>query len=171
MTTRAMTYSELGAALGITAASAKRLAVRNRWEKSVGNDGRSRVNVPVERLEAARDIPNDSPGDDTSASTGDITGAVTSDARALIAHLETTAADLRARLARAEDELATLRPLAAELAQAKAQVAAEARRAEDVAIHAAALVQAADRHADDLRAALERTQAARGWFARWRRSA
>lgn len=171
MTTRAMTYSELGAALGITAASAKRLAVRNRWAKSVGNDGRSRVNVPVERLEAARDIPDDTSGDDTSASTGDITGSVTSDARALIAHLEAAAADLRARLDRAEVELSDLRPLAAELAQAKAQVAAEARRAADAAAAAAALVAAEARRADDLRAALERAQASRGWFARWRRSA
>ena len=173
--TTSLTYAELAAAIGITPASAKKLAARRGWPRTIGNDGLARVSVPVERLAVPAHSPEDNPGDgdvdspvdDHRESPEDIPAPM----RALLSHLEAAAADLRARLDRAEVELSDLRPLAAELAQAKAQVAAEARRAADAAAAAAALVAAEARRADDLRAALERAQASRGWFARWRRSA
>ena len=41
-----LSYEELGQALGITPASAKRLATRRKWAKKPGNDGHTRVAVP-----------------------------------------------------------------------------------------------------------------------------
>lgn len=75
METRLLTYEELGAALNITPASAKRLAIRRKWAKKPGNDGKSRVAVPVERL-AVKPPPvtGDSTSDDTDGDTSDSTG-------------------------------------------------------------------------------------------------
>src|SRR4051794_15390360 len=42
-----MTYAELGAARGISTASAERLAKRRRWARQMGNDGLARVMVPI----------------------------------------------------------------------------------------------------------------------------
>ncbi|MBA9065648.1 hypothetical protein GGQ91_005070 [Methylobacterium fujisawaense] len=63
METKSLTCAELGAALGITAAGAKRLAIRHGWHKVQGNDGKARVAVPIERLEVERPVSSD----DTSA--------------------------------------------------------------------------------------------------------
>jgi hypothetical protein len=50
---RRMTYAELAAVRGISPASAKRLAQRHRWGRQVGNDGITRVTVPLAFLEKA----------------------------------------------------------------------------------------------------------------------
>jgi hypothetical protein len=42
-----MSYAELGRSRGISTASAKRLSDRRRWSKQAGNDGTTRVAVPV----------------------------------------------------------------------------------------------------------------------------
>jgi hypothetical protein len=47
---RRMTYAELAAVRGISPASAKRLAQRHRWGRQVGNDGVTRVTVPLPAL-------------------------------------------------------------------------------------------------------------------------
>jgi hypothetical protein len=60
-TTRAMTYDEIAAALRISPDSARRLVRRRRWAKIRGNDGFARVNVPIERLEAAARASEDDP--------------------------------------------------------------------------------------------------------------
>src|SRR5687768_5562377 len=77
-----LSYAEMGRAMGITTASAKRLAIRRKWAKRPGNDGLTKVAVPAERLSAAKaakpvtgDNAGDVPGDDTS----DVTGAAASD--------------------------------------------------------------------------------------------
>lgn len=49
MTSR-LTYHELAAARGITLDAARRMAQRHKWAKQVGNDGLSRVEVPVSAL-------------------------------------------------------------------------------------------------------------------------
>src|SRR4051794_36638509 len=60
--------------------SAKRLAIRRRWAKQPGNDGRSRVVVPVERLLVERTpATGDSTGDRTSDDTAVVTNDATSD--------------------------------------------------------------------------------------------
>lgn len=51
METKSLTHAELGAALGIMAASAKWLAIRHGWHKVQGNDGKARVAVPIESLD------------------------------------------------------------------------------------------------------------------------
>ena len=52
-----MTYAEIGKARGISAASAKRLALRHGWRKVAGNDGLARVSVPVTWLETSPGTP------------------------------------------------------------------------------------------------------------------
>lgn len=73
-----LTYEELGEALGITPASAKRLAIRRKWMKRPGNDGRARVAVPVERLAATRTVTPDA-GDDADVEAGDDASDVAGD--------------------------------------------------------------------------------------------
>ena len=51
--TVALTYADLAERLGIEVASAKARAVRSRWHRARGNDGRTLVHVPVEALAAA----------------------------------------------------------------------------------------------------------------------
>jgi hypothetical protein len=55
--TRSLTYAEIGKARGISAASAKRLALRHGWRKVAGNDGLARVSVPVTWLETSPETP------------------------------------------------------------------------------------------------------------------
>lgn len=132
MDTRSLTYAELAAALGITAASAKRLANRHKWPKTIGNDGLSRVAVPADRLTAARRVPDDASGGATGDSSGDDTGGVSNDTRALIVHLQTENEELKARIAGLEADLASLRPLAARVAALDASLDGEKRRADEL---------------------------------------
>ena len=101
METRLLTYAELADALGITAASAKRLAIRRRWPKQPGNDGRSRVLVPVERLLVeGTPATGDSTSDDTAVVTNEIINDVTGDRLIVITtltrHIERLEQDLTA---------------------------------------------------------------------------
>lgn len=131
MDTKPLTYAELAEALGITPASAKRLAIRRGWPKQLGNDGKARVMVPLERLE--RPVPDDTTSDDAgeatgdapSVTTGDDTSGDTRDARALIAFLE-------ARVTELGEEAKELRPKAARADVLEALLEAERRRAEEL---------------------------------------
>lgn len=103
METKSLTYDELGQALGINPASAKRLAIRRKWPKAPGNDGRTRVTVPLERLEAPKrtdditdDITSGVTGDSASDTTGDVTQVVNILSQH-IAKLEKELADVRER--------------------------------------------------------------------------
>lgn len=69
--TKLLSYADLAEALGITPASAKRLAQRRRWPKQPGNDGRARVIVPVERLERRQVVAGDVTDDDAGDAAGD----------------------------------------------------------------------------------------------------
>jgi hypothetical protein len=63
---RRMTYAELAAVRGISPASAKRLAQRHRWGRQVGNDGVTRVTVPLSALVNTvkeKDVTGDVSGD------------------------------------------------------------------------------------------------------------
>src|SRR4051812_48054133 len=51
---RIMTYADIEAEMGLKPASARQLVRRNGWRRIPGNDGRTRIEVPVEELE--RDI-------------------------------------------------------------------------------------------------------------------
>src|SRR3954470_3081268 len=68
-----LTYAELAKARGITQAAAKRMAMRHRWPKQIGNDGLSRVSVPASAL--VRDT-----GADDNVTTGVAIAVVSDDA-------------------------------------------------------------------------------------------
>ena len=50
-TTVSVTYAELATARGVSVAAARRLTLRHRWPKHPGNDGYTRVLVPVAFME------------------------------------------------------------------------------------------------------------------------
>ena len=108
--TRWLTYEDMGTALGITTDSAKRLAMRHRWPRRLGNDGRALVAVPEERI--AQAATGDRADDDRGGDTGDVAHAVThdtpddgrGDARALIGYLERRVDELTDELAEARTE-------------------------------------------------------------------
>ncbi len=118
--TRSLTYAELGKARGISAASAKRLALRHGWHKEPGNDGLARVRVPVMALEA-------SPATIGARHLGDTSPATVS--VATLATVQQEAAELRTRLAQREGELDGLRE-----AMRRADAERDAARAEAVAL-------------------------------------
>ena len=108
--TRWLTYEDMGAALGITTESAKRLAMRHKWPRRPGNDGRASVAVPEERLEeAAQALRGDITDDDTPATAGDVTDDGRNDARALIGYLERRVEELTDDLADTRNELRAAR--------------------------------------------------------------
>src|SRR3954451_3880752 len=68
-TTIRMTYADLAAARGISLDAARRLVLRKRWSKQIGNDGLTRALVPAEYAEpVGKDIgPDDGTDDGTDA--------------------------------------------------------------------------------------------------------
>lgn len=58
-----LTYDELAERLGIERESARTLVKRKRWARQTGNDGKARIGVPDDALEA-RDAPGDDPRHD-----------------------------------------------------------------------------------------------------------
>jgi hypothetical protein len=131
-TTKSLTYEELGQALRITPASAKRLAIRRKWSKAPGNDGKTRVTVPLERLEGARhvtdvttaDITEDAPGGDTEDVTGDITQAV----NILTQHI----ARLEKELVEVRDRASDRDVIAGQLEGLRAVLEVERKRSEEL---------------------------------------
>ena len=154
METKSLTYAELGAALGITAASAKRLAIRHSWHKVQGNDGKARVAVPIERLEVEQPAFGDDTSDNPSDSTGDVTG---DDIRADTSDMSAAVAVLERHANRLEGELVSVR---ARLEAVEWERDAERARAGQVAILEAVL---------DLER--ERVAEARAEAERWREQA
>lgn len=57
--TEVMTYKELAERLDIKLASARRMVMRKRWPKVKGNDGETRVTVPLEVLDKRNDTHDD----------------------------------------------------------------------------------------------------------------
>lgn len=130
MDTKWLSYEELGQALRITPASAKRLVIRRKWAKRPGNDGRTRVAVPVERLEAEKppvtgviigDVTPDIIGDDT-GDRGDTVAAIAAVLSRHIVRLEAELEEAKAKLEAAERERDCERTRAADLALKAAQV-------------------------------------------------
>jgi hypothetical protein len=134
MDTKWLSYEELGEALGITPASAKRLAIRRKWAKKPGNDGRTRVAVPIEKLETGKptasgdshrvitgDVPSDAASDDT-GDRGDTAAAIAAVLSRHIARLEAELENTKAKLETTERERDEERARAADLALKAAQV-------------------------------------------------
>src|SRR4051794_40578870 len=73
-----LTYSELAKARGITLAAARRMTLRHKWPKQVGNDGLSHVLVPASALARPE---YDGTGSGTDGAPGDARYADTADGR------------------------------------------------------------------------------------------
>jgi len=147
-----MTYADLGRARGITAASAKRLAIRRHWRRHQGNDGTARVAVPVTEATRRETDAGDIPGEDASDDTGDVTPSESAFAAIRAAHAGETAA-LRERADAAERARGEAQALAD---QAIAQVADLSSRIEK----AIAIADRATSLAADANARAERAEAA-----------
>lgn len=63
MDTISLTYRELADRLGVKPESARKAVQRKRWRRVTGNDGTTRILVPVEALPQSRDDAPDSPED------------------------------------------------------------------------------------------------------------
>lgn len=61
METVSLSYDELAERMRITPHSARNLVRRKRWKRTVGNDGKARVSVPVEALTAPSVPPLEAP--------------------------------------------------------------------------------------------------------------
>lgn len=90
-----LTYAEAAALLGIKPDSVKRRAMRKRWPKMLGNDGKARIQVPT-------DVTDDATSDDTPDITPDTSPPLKPD-------------DTRERLAAAETEVRLLREMLADV--------------------------------------------------------
>jgi hypothetical protein len=98
---RLMTYAGLGEAIGRSEIAARSVAVRKRWRRVPGNDGKTRVAVPVDLVEklqakaAARAVRQPEPQpDEQPASHADEPPDGRADARALISMLEARVSEL-----------------------------------------------------------------------------
>lgn len=160
METKLLTYAELAKALGITPASAKRLAIRRGWAKTIGNNGKAKVSVPVERLDDSGG--SDRAGDDTGAVAGliasDVSSVVSSDAasddapaldgsRQLLAYLESRVSELTGELKEARETIASLN----ETARRVEGLQADARGLQ-------ALLEVEQKRSDELRSECEKWQ-------------
>jgi hypothetical protein len=187
--TRWMSYTELAVALGIKRASAKRVAMRHRWQRQQGNDATARVAVPVTVLSDNRkgvrdDSRNPVPGGIKERSPGGRSLSVTGlNAAVEVLREQVAAANARADAADADRRIAQARLELAEVARDAAReraesaereravavaIADEAVRAAEVAtVQARSEVAEARDAADQIKQADEARQA-RGRWARLR---
>ncbi len=98
-----VTYAELAKARGVSIAAARKLVLRHRWQKQIGNDGLTHVLVPVSFMESdgGRGVP---PALDEAmieaiakATTVSVTGAL-SDLRTVLPTLQEAITTLRVQL-------------------------------------------------------------------------
>ena len=135
--TRLMTYVELGEAIGRSEIAARSVAIRKRWRRVPGNDGKTRVAVPVDLLEKlqakaatrAAQQPEPQPDEQSNAHVdGQSDGRA--DARALIAMLEARVAELNSEAKQGRAAIARMAVLEA-LLEAERERLAEMRQDRD----------------------------------------
>src|SRR3954447_8565648 len=93
-----LTLDETAARLGISRESARRTALRKRWGKRPGNDGRVRIGVPVERLPCADAVGLDAEhatGHDVGRGAGHAVGQAVGHEHPRVAALEATIEGLK----------------------------------------------------------------------------
>src|SRR3954463_11302296 len=83
---RWLTYDEIAQKLRVARESARQLAIRRRWPRRKGNDGKARVGVPEEALHPS-DGTSDVTGQDPSDGPSDVTGRDTAVVRVLTRHI------------------------------------------------------------------------------------
>jgi hypothetical protein len=126
-----MSYAELGRLRGISAASAKRLSNRRRWRKQAGNDGTTRVGVPVSAVVPRETRPEDVSGDVSpfqAKALAALEGAVTV-LHEQLDRAEAGRADASARADRAEQHAEELKAGQAMMIDVHARELAEAQQA------------------------------------------
>ena len=163
--TRWLTYDDMAAALSITPESAKRLAMRRKWPRRQGNDGRALVAVPEDRIAdaATHGTLDEATGDDTPTAGNVVTGDGGGDARALLAYLERRVEELTEELADARTEVRgarfeaeSLRTRAGQVDVLTALVAAERDHNSELRTELMALVEAERAHLAEVRAERDR---------------
>jgi hypothetical protein len=120
---RWLTYEEAGHLLGIDADSVSRRARRLAWRRQPGNDGRTRVAVPL-------DVIPDSPPDNRGYDEADIRASVSPDTQSMIKALEGEAAALREALDRERGRLAQAEADVLSARKGEAEARERAARAE-----------------------------------------
>jgi hypothetical protein len=125
-----LTYRELAVRLGVSVEAARRRALRARWVKQAGNDGKSRVLLPDDyeidrRPDGAPDVRPDAAREKSAQSTHLIA--------ALEAHVETLKAQLAAAEGRAAASDARASEESAKTAQAIQAFEQLAQRLEELA--------------------------------------
>jgi hypothetical protein len=152
--TIALTYEALAERLGINIASARRLALRRRWQKGKGNDGRAIVQVPEDFLQCRDDSRTDAA--ETVAPLVPET-ALVSDLLARLAAAQGEIVAMAHKLGAAETEIATLKSQADEARASVATLTEKASRADVLQ----AMLNAETKRADEWKAA---AAARRGWW-------
>ena len=174
MDTRSLSYDELADMLGIERESARHLAFRRRWRRTKGNDGKARVDVPLEILPQPGPVTptGGRPDSPTDSSTDTPAGSLTGSETVLTRHIERLEAmltDAQARLADVEADR--------DAARGEARDAVRAREAVEAQLAALNIVLAVERQrVEDVKADRDRwsAQAAQfghrrglfGWFRR-----
>lgn len=122
---RWLSYDDMATALRITPDSARRLVARRKWARQQGNDGRTLVAVPLDRLP-----PDDAPGAGEGATPiipPDISPAVTPDTPSPVQVLQARVTELEAELRIERERSAGL----AAVSEAERRHAAEIRADRD----------------------------------------
>lgn len=136
-----LTYDELSELLKRSPDATRQLVRRRRWRRMTGNDGKARVVIPAEELDALRPqaVATTTGGDDVATLPGhtqdvplEPSPAPSDDARALIAVLESRISELQGRVTELTDELKETRPRSARLDTLEALLAAERGHAADL---------------------------------------
>lgn len=162
---RWLTYDDMSTALGIAPESAKRLAMRRKWPRRQGNDGRALVAVPEDRIAdaATHGALDEATGDDTPGATDVVTGEGGGDARALLSYLERRVEELTDELADARTEIRgarfeaeSLRTRAGQVDVLTALVASERDHNSEIRTELMALVEAERAHFAEVRAERDR---------------
>lgn len=101
MTVESLTYAELALRLRVKPESARRLAQRKKWQRTIGNDGAARVLVPLDALPSPVTSPATSPSDNAKVENSTATDPrdITPDNSAAVAVLEAQIDGLKALLA------------------------------------------------------------------------
>src|SRR5215212_6105753 len=135
-----MSYDELAAAMGINRESARQLAIRKRWGRRKGNDGKARVGVPEDAL---RPDPRPATGPSTSPAPSESTSDDTSPIRVLTRHIER----LEQELVAAKEKAAERDTLAAQLDALRTVLEIERLRTDEWKSVADRFALQAERHA------------------------
>ena len=150
-----LTYAELADALGRSEEAARQLAKRRRWRRSISNeDGKARVAVPVEFLNAPRPpVDRDTAEDESDRSNPGRLEDDREDGITVVEVMRDRVEQLERELAEARIALDAERIRAAQVEALRAVLEVERVRLEEVR-------QAGDRRVEDVRAERDRWAAA-----------